>query len=552
MRAGRRRPPARPRPFDRASRVPARHRVLARDLGRDRPAHGRPDPGPPHDAGVREHAPAGGARGGPAGRGAGCEPGDEPPWQPRPRAAARRRNPAQARRAERSGGDHIVGAGHRRGRCGPGDPGGAHGIDRHLAAARGPQRARAGTHAQGAHLPAHAGRPGHGGGAHGCGAARRAGPDTAAGPAARHPGPADRVRVRVRGVGRGAPTRRLPPRLAIPRPLARRLRRRGGAPHAGPGSAAPSRRRGRAAARYPPRSPHRADGRRRDPRHRTVPRGAGAGRHRGGFGGRGLRHRVQRRGHLPARQCLVADSARGAGHGPRRGRTGCSAHCAVLVRRGARSHPGALGFGGAGTRARPGPGVAEAGGGAPGRRGQTARRAPARGRAIPGRDPDAGAHRARALLRRVRRNAARPPRAFRRADQPGVGPGAAQAFLPRLRIRAAGGGQRGGDRPVTRTAAQLPVGGRVRLPAPGPGPRSARPGAARRSHVRNTLAVERDPGAAALAHRAGRPARPDAAAPDAGRGSAGAGVPSGLGLWRDPPARGPSGAVGAPPGAPDH
>ena len=48
----------------------------------------------------------------------------------------------------------------------------------------------------------------------------------------------------------------------------------------------------------------------------------------------------------------------------------------------------------------------------------------------------------RALLRRGRRHAARHPRALRRPHQPRLGPGAAQAVLPQLRLRAAGRGHR--------------------------------------------------------------------------------------------------------------
>ena len=51
-------------------------------------------------------------------------------------------------------------------------------------------------------------------------------------------------------------------------------------------------------------------------------------------------------------------------------------------------------------------------------------------------------HRRRALLRRGRRHAAGHPRAVRRAHQPRLGPGAAQALLPHLRLRAAGRGHR--------------------------------------------------------------------------------------------------------------
>ena len=57
-------------------------------------------------------------------------------------------------------------------------------------------------------------------------------------------------------------------------------------------------------------------------------------------------------------------------------------------------------------------------------------------------------------------------RAVRRTHQPRVGPGPAQALLPRVRLRAAGGRQRRGDRHLARPAAQLPAGRRLQLPAP--------------------------------------------------------------------------------------
>ena len=67
----------------------------------------------------------------------------------------------------------------------------------------------------------------------------------------------------------------------------------------------------------------------------------------------------------------------------------------------------------------------------------------------------------RALLRRGGRHAARAPRAVRRAHQPRLGHGAAQALLPLVRLRAAGGGHRRRHRAVARRAAQLPARDRV-------------------------------------------------------------------------------------------
>ena len=75
---------------------------------------------------------------------------------------------------------------------------------------------------------------------------------------------------------------------------------------------------------------------------------------------------------------------------------------------------------------------------------------------------DAAHGRRRALLRRGGRHAARRPRALRRAHQPRLGPGAAQALLPHLRLRAAGRRHRRRHRPVARAAAQLPAGDDLR------------------------------------------------------------------------------------------
>ena len=76
----------------------------------------------------------------------------------------------------------------------------------------------------------------------------------------------------------------------------------------------------------------------------------------------------------------------------------------------------------------------------------------ARGARLPA---DAGHHCAGALLRRSGRHAARHPRAVRQPDQPRVGPGAAQALLPQIQLRAAGGGHRGQYRAVADHGAQF-------------------------------------------------------------------------------------------------
>ena len=80
---------------------------------------------------------------------------------------------------------------------------------------------------------------------------------------------------------------------------------------------------------------------------------------------------------------------------------------------------------------------------------------------------DAGDARARTLLRRVRRHAARAARAVRQPHQQGVGPGAAEALLPAVQFRAAGGRHRRRPAAVARTAAFVSAGRRVPLPASG-------------------------------------------------------------------------------------
>ena len=81
--------------------------------------------------------------------------------------------------------------------------------------------------------------------------------------------------------------------------------------------------------------------------------------------------------------------------------------------------------------------------------GRLPRRRPPRAR----RHPDAGHARARAVLRRVRRHAARAARAVRQPHQQGVGARAAQALLPPVQLRAAGGGHRRRAAALARPAA---------------------------------------------------------------------------------------------------
>ena len=90
---------------------------------------------------------------------------------------------------------------------------------------------------------------------------------------------------------------------------------------------------------------------------------------------------------------------------------------------------------------------------------------------------DAGHHRARALLRRGRRHAARGAFALRQPHQPRLGPGAAQALLPQVQFRAAGGGDRGQYRALAHDRAQLRARRGRALPALRHRPAGADPGA---------------------------------------------------------------------------
>ena len=256
------------------------------------------------------------------------------------------------------------------------------------------------------------------------------------------------------------------------------------------------------------------------------------GRLDGRNSGRGLRHRVQHRGHLSARQRLVA-------HPPGRARAWCVSRTRTARHRrspsgSARRRPGHRscrprlhGFGSTvvtftGWLRRSGYLCPPPSSWPP-----TSRRASGRWG-----NPDPRARGDRALLRRVGRHAARAARAVRRPHQPCVGPGTPQALLSRLRLRAAGRGQRGSDRDLARAAAQLPAGGRLRLPAPQDRPRPARPGVARSTDVHHALAVEPVARAAPVAHREGSP-RADAAAAHARGGPLDPGLPSGAGVPRD-------------------
>ena len=84
------------------------------------------------------------------------------------------------------------------------------------------------------------------------------------------------------------------------------------------------------------------------------------------------------------------------------------------------------------------------------------------GRAVLGAMPTQRAARARALLRRDRRHAARDALAVRRAHQPRARARAAQEVLPHVQLRAPGRRHRRRDRALARSAPQLPARGGAR------------------------------------------------------------------------------------------
>ena len=115
---------------------------------------------------------------------------------------------------------------------------------------------------------------------------------------------------------------------------------------------------------------------------------------------------------------------------------------------------------------------------------------------------------------------ARHPLALRQPREPRLGTGAAQALLPLLQLRAAGGGDRGCHRAVAHHRAQLRARGGGALSSFQHGAAAAGAGAVRRADVPGALALERDDRAraaavsrrpksprAARAHGGGRPAR---------------------------------------------
>ena len=147
---------------------------------------------------------------------------------------------AEARRPEGAGGDRVAGARHRYRRCRSGLPARLAALDREFPAARRALRPRGRRHAEGTAVPAVARRTGRMRGAARQRPPRRARSADHSGSAARRAGAADRRRSRGAGLDRGRTVRAVPPRLAVPRAVARGLFRMSCAcwPRASPRAAA--------------------------------------------------------------------------------------------------------------------------------------------------------------------------------------------------------------------------------------------------------------------------------------------------------------------------
>ena len=345
--------------------------------------------------------------------------------------------------------------------------------DRDVPAARRPRGPRGRRRAEGAALPAVARRAGRVRGAARRGAARRARPRSRC-PTKPLDVLAQQIVAEVarRGMARGRALRARAARVPVPRARARRVRRGRAAcsPRASPRAAGRARR--ASASRRGQRRAARPARRARSPRitsggaipdtadYDVVLEPAGADR----------RHASTRTSRSRAWPATSSSSAtrRSAilrverGTRARRGRAGPAADDPVLARRGAGAHRRAVAGGVAAARGRRSRRLDDRGDAARDRLAGARRRARrarpreqivdylAAARAALGALPTQETHRARALLRRGGRHAARPPRAVRQPHQPRVGPRAAQALLPQVQLRAAGGGDRGRDRPVAR------------------------------------------------------------------------------------------------------
>ena len=497
VRARRRRDVPRARPRDRDPAVAARDRLLATSSGR-RSTRAIAELVREHRttlvfvntrkmaeriAGAAHAAPRRGRR-------------HEPPRQPLARAAPGRRGAAEGREAARARRDGVARARHRHRRRGPRDPGRRDALDRDVPPARRPRRPRAAEGPEGTALPADARRAGRRRGApalHPRGDPR---PHADAAAPARHPGPADRRRLRRGGVGRG---RRSSRSSGARGPTATSTRaefddvvalhtdgRRALLHRDGVNGRLMATKRARLAALLSGGAiPDTADY-----QVRLEPEGTLVGTVNEDWAIESNGGDIFQLGNASWRVLRVEPGhrARGRREGPAADASRSGSARARAARASSRREIGgscarsdAAGGARARTAANAGRGCVACGDALPARPRRADRRV-RRGRARRARrGADAEPRHPRALLRRERRHAARRARALRVADQPRLGPRAAQEVLRRVRLRAAGGGERGGDRALARAAAQLPARGGLRLPAPGHRARRPRPGAARRA-----------------------------------------------------------------------
>ena len=529
---GRRAPSARSTSAIEVPPSPLSHRLLARAVGRDLRAHRRARSASTarrSSSSTRARWPSASPRSSPKLLGEDAVTSHHGSLSRERRLDAEQR--LKAGRAAGAGRHGLARARHRHRRRRPRDPGRRHALDRHVPAARRPRRPRPRPRAQGPALPADARRAG-----------RRRRPCCAACGRAI----LDRTPAAAAARSTSWPSRSWPPACAEPWDEQDALRRRSAAP--GPTATWRARTSTRSSRLH-------TDGRR-------------ALLHRDGVNGRLHGHASARASPRscpaarsptpPTTRCAWSPRARSSARSTRTspiesnggdifqlGNTswrilrvepgivrvadakGAAADAPVLARRGARPHARAVRRD---RRAARGVRGGRGAGGVPARE-AAAPRCP---RAAPSRSPSTSRPGAQALGTVPTQQRVVLERFFDEsggmqlvvhapfgvAHQPRLGPGAAQALLRRLRLRAAGGGQRGGDRPLARPAAQLPARGGLRLPAPEHRARRAHPGAARRADVRDALALERaalaaaralaqrqDGAAAAPAHARRRPAR---------------------------------------------
>ena len=448
----------------------------------------------PLDAGVRQHAARGRARRASPGRAARRGRRRRPSRQPVAQDAARRRAAAQGRRAARGRRDRVARARHRHRHDRPGLPDRIAAIDRDGGAAHRPRRPLARRDPEGAASSRRR--------ATSWSSARRwcgrsgAASSTAHHPgrAARHPGAADRRGVRRRRLARGRALRARAARLSLSRSAARRLRRRRRDAVRGHRGQARALRRATciaiastAAARAPRRAARGDHRRRRDSRHRALhrrrrsPRARSSARSTKTSPSRAWRGDVLLLGNTSWRIRRV-----GIGPRARRGCAGRGADDSLLARRSAGADDRAL----AARRARCARRVSAL---APEATGDTtgALQAPrpprstgcranaASTRPAPNRSSTTSSPAARCSARCRRRRRVIAERFFDEGGgmqlvihapfgarhQQGVGPGAAQAVLRVVQLRAAGGGDRRRHQHRAGRAAQLSARRRLPLPA---------------------------------------------------------------------------------------